>query len=138
MIACETFKATHLLEIEADESQALVRQDAPAVGRAFEFAGNAYTLRHKGRIVICGGIASSDIAEAHLWGVVARSVPMLVLHRAARRLLEVYRGIGQIVATSDATFAAGCRWLEMLGFKRVKPLPEYGLGVDHVLYAREL
>lgn len=138
MIACEAFKAAHLLEIEADASQALTHEDAPAVGRAFELAGNAYTLRHNGRIVVCGGIAASDLADAHLWGVVARRVPMVVLHRAARRLLEVYRGIGRVAATSDATFAAGCRWLEMLGFKRVRPLPEYGFGVDHVLYEREL
>lgn len=138
MIACEAFKAAHLLEIEADASQALEHEDAPDVGRAFERAGNAYTIRHNGRIVVCGGFAASDLGDAHLWGVVARRAPMVVLHRAVRRLLEVYRGLGRVVATSDATFAAGCRWLELLGFNREGVLPQYGFGVDHVLYAREL
>jgi hypothetical protein len=142
-ISCEAFKAAHLSEIDTQPWQRHVFARAIEAGTfvppaALEEAGNAYTLRHRGRIVACAGLVASDTAAVHLWAVVADRAPLVILHRAARRLLEIYRGCGRISATTEANFAQGCRWLDLLGFERREVLTGYGVGIDQVLYTRDL
>lgn len=99
-----------------------------------ECRSNAYVLIEDGRFLASAGIVET-VHGRMLWSVIAPDAPMIRVHRAARRLLSLIPG--DIVATTRAEFAAGCRWLLMLGFKDVGRLEGYEPGHDHLLYIRE-
>jgi hypothetical protein len=98
---------------------------------------DAYVLlTDEGRFLACAGVSKGELGY-QLWSVIAPDAPMLRVHRAARRFVGLFANL-KLVATSRCDFAAGCRWLEMLGFERAGLLERYGGdSVDHVLYARE-
>lgn len=138
-VTAEPFRAEHLREIEVQQAQIGVHEYAIEVGAVFERQRHAYTVRYGGRIILCGGLGESTLGDSHLWAVVAARAPLISVHRAALRFLSVVAGAGLTVATTEKGFAAGCRWLEMLGFKFERDVPGYGpFGDDHALYARVL
>ena len=97
-------------------------------------AGIALTVRDGERIVICGGILHGF--NPTLWAVLSdrASQHMLALTRIAERFLDTqpYR---RIEASSEEDFPAGCRWLELLGFKFEGRMPGYGdRGETHLRY----
>jgi len=97
--------------------------------------GPAYTLRIDGQVYLAGGIAEEPGTGARwLWSFVTMdSGPhMRKIHREVLRFIHTYPG--PLLAASARSFAAGCRWLTMLGFQPVanpSGLP------DHQLFARE-
>lgn len=134
-VECQEFAAEHAFEIEPQDAQLSMGAelfDTIAARAAF---GNAYSLRVDGRLVACGGVVETELG-AHLWAVLAREAPMLVVHRAVRRFLSLFAAI-DLHATVEAGFAPGCRWLEMLGFMRIGTFERFAAGVDHIHYIRE-
>lgn len=83
-------------------------------------AGPSFTARADKRVMLCGGIAiNPSNSERWLWSFLMNDAGphMLALHRAVRRMLEIHPG--RIVATTPMGFPQGCRWLLLLGFKRL-------------------
>jgi hypothetical protein len=122
MLTIERFQAGHATEIEPQEAQALER---PADMGPYEAAGNCYTARWKGRIVLIGGVADTEIGP-HLWACVARGAPMVIVDRVARRFTLMFECL-RLNASVRRGFPAGCRWLTSLGFKCVGQLPDGSL-----------
>ncbi len=126
----ERFKPEHLDAIELRDARLLgpIKDQLPTYCK-----GEAWTV-YTDRIICCSGLIPTTLG-AHLWAVIAKDAPMVVLHKIALRAFTVYRL--RISATVEANFLPGCRWLEMLGFEYVETAPEYGHdGCDHYVYAR--
>ncbi len=127
----KTFKPEHLEAIELRDARILrprVQDMLPLI-----MAGDACTV-FTDRIIACTGLVPTTLG-AHLWAVIAKDAPMIVLHKMALRAFEVYRL--RISATVEVNFLPGCRWLEMLGFEQLEIADGYGHdGCDHYLYVR--
>ena len=126
----EPFKPEHLDAIELQDARLIgpIKDQLPTYCK-----GEAWTVVTD-RIICCSGLIPTTHG-AHLWAVIAKDAPMIVLHKIALRALGVYRL--RISATVEAGFGPGCRWLEMLGFERVAIATECGHdGGDHYVYAR--
>lgn len=129
----EAFKPAHLLEIDpAGQPELLLNA---AYGRALLERGPAYTVRDES-ILLCGGIAADDAGQGWLWSFVApaASAHFIAVHRYVNRFLEV--NPRPLVATT-AQHGLGCRWLEILGFKRGEPMIGFFPGCpDQFVYRR--
>ncbi len=126
----EPFKPEHLDAIELRDTTLIgpIKSQLPTYAE-----GEAWTVCTD-RIICCSGLIPTTLG-AHLWAVIAKDAPMIVLHKIALRAFGVYRL--RISATVEAGFLPGCRWLEMLGFERVAIAPKCGHdGGDHYVYAR--
>jgi hypothetical protein len=117
MLTVERFKPEHAQEIEPQEAQLLER---PADMDPYAAAGNCYTGRWKGRIVMFGGVVETDVGP-WLWACVARGAPMIVVDRGTRRFLAMFSHL-RLNAGVRPGFPAGCRWLKSLGFRHVGEL----------------
>ena len=127
----EPFRPEHLDAIELRDPRLL----QPGVADMLPLieTGDACTVITD-RIIACTGLIPTTLG-LHLWAVIAKDAPMIVMHKLALRAFEVYRL--RISATVEVGFSPGCRWLELLGFERVAIAPEYGHdGGDHYVYAR--
>lgn len=99
-------------------------------------SGLAITARHEGRIVACGGVAPVAEGAGICWTFLARDTArhMLGFSRIARRVIEA-SGYQRVFANTESTFSAGCRWLEVLGFKRLHAFEGFA-GREEFLYER--
>lgn len=136
----ERFRPEHLWQINLQPAQRSWYEHAsPEYAEALA-QGLAYTGRNRHRrIIVCGGIIDIDANTGHLWCFLAMGArPYFVrLHRTAQRFIDL-TGKQTLYATSEAHFEDGCRWLELLGFKRNDELL-HGFGpdgADHVLFSR--
>ena len=128
----EPFKPEHLDAIELRDAQLSLQ---PRVDDMLPLiaTGEACTVITN-RIIACTGLVPTTLG-AHLWAVIAKDAPMIVLHKMALRAFEVYRL--RISATVEVDFRPGCRWLEMLGFEQLEIAEGYGHdGGDHYVYVR--
>ena len=103
-------------------------------------ACEAYTCLVQGRVIACLGLYRLHPGRALAWALIARDAGrhFSALHRAARRYLRECR-ITRIEAHVDSDFAAGHRWLRLLGFERETPQGMRGFTPDGRtcdLYAR--
>lgn len=80
----------------------------------YEAAGCAYTMLRDGRAIACAGLVGSN-GDLYLWSITDSRLPLIAVHRAARRLLEVF-GQRRLWAFCKHGNADGWRWLSMLGF----------------------
>lgn len=106
-----------------------------AYGEALLMRGPAYTVRANS-VLLCGGIAADDVGQGWLWSFVAPAARahFIALHGFVRRFIEVYDK--PLVATATQN-AVGCRWLEMLGFKRHESMPGFYPGCpDQFVYRK--
>ena len=124
----EDFSPVHLLAFQ-DPFATL------AYGEALFKRGPAYTVRSE-RILLCGGIAADDAGQGWLWSFVApaASAHFLKLHGYVRRFIEVH---AQPLIATTPQHGPGCRWLEVLGFRKDRPLPGFYPGCpDQFVYRR--
>lgn len=131
------FVPEHAQRIKLQKAQATAIIDLPLEYLdALQHAGTALTAISNGEIIACGGIARTD-GYGTLWGYISQDAGkcFVALDRIVRRLLETCN-LQRIEATVQADFAAGERWLALLGFKMEKPLPNYVLGQDHTLWVK--
>src|ERR1700722_10432109 len=80
--------------------------------------GPAVTAVAEDRIIGCAGVVVQFMGMGTFWGGIAQDAGphMLLMHRAARRLLEMPQ-LRRFEATSECDFPEGCRWLALLGFE---------------------
>lgn len=100
--------------------------------------GLSMTALEGDHVVLCGGIIPLGPGMGMLWAALSADAGnhMLWLHRATRRFLDI-EPRRRIEATVEEGFPAGCRWLELLGFRWEGPMPGYGLkGETHIRYGR--
>ena len=134
-----TFQPEHLhrMRLQARQHAAIAWSDAKYL-TALKSLGPAVTgVDSNGRVIACGGVATIPGIQV-LWGYVSSESgqSFIGLHRAVVRLLSIC-SVGPIESTTEADFPAGCRWLEMLGFKFDRELPNYGFfGETHRRYVR--
>ena len=133
------FEPKHVREMKMQSHQMrLVSQMAFEYIEVLGGLGPAFSGEVDGRIIACAGIATQFAGMGTMWAILAQdSGPYFVrLHRCGKRLMESL-GLRRIEATTEADFAPGCRWLEMLGFQSEGRMRSYGLnGEDHIRYAR--
>lgn len=133
------FVPPHFDALELQPSQAYVRAYT-GIEKLQELAerGPAYTILAGGRVIFCGGLREYGSQRGVLWSFIAPIAGdrFVAVHRHVCRFIEtVERPYMQ--ATCRSGFAAGARWLRMLGFQFEKPLGHYGPGqVPHDLFMR--
>lgn len=134
----ETFKPEHLWEIQLQPAQRSWYRYASRPYAEMLANGLAYSGRIRGQLVVCGGVIDMDEDTGHLWcflSVQARCY-FVRLHRATIRFLKL-TGKRRLIATTEADFEDGCRWLEMLDFQRKESMPNAGPdGCDHISYEK--
>lgn len=138
MIRVQPFRTWHLEEIELQPAQAnWTRYGTISYAQALA-TGTAFTAREDGRVLACAGVLPMERDVGSLWAFlsIAARRRLLRLGRMALRLCEV-SGFARIVTSAEADFGAGCRFLELLGFKFVERIAGFGPdGRDHHFYAR--
>lgn len=138
MVDLVPFRAEHLAEIELQAAQQYVRHllDIEAA-RALE-GPQAWTVR-AGRVLLCGGVTELWPGRGLLWSYVAKDIKarMVGVTRVAQRFLDLCPYV-RIEAYVDCEFAAGHRWMHLLGFSLEAPrMRKHGVdGRDEALYAR--
>lgn len=100
--------------------------------------GPAVTAFDGEKIVICGGIAKYSANSGICWALLSADSGnhMLFLHRAVKRFITLtpWR---RLEATVEKGFGAGCRWVELLGFRFEGEMLKYGEdGETHIRYGR--
>jgi len=133
------FEPKHVYQMKLQSHQMrLVSQMALEYIEVLRTLGPAFSGEVDGRIIVCGGIATQFPGVGTMWACLSQdSGPYFVrLHRCGKRLMESL-SLRRIEASTEADFAPGCRWLEMLGFQSEGRMRSYGLnGEDHIRYAR--
>lgn len=138
----EPYRPVHLELLLAGSLQPAQRRIVShvpvGIGRVFQVPGLALTALEDDHVLMTGGIMPLTAHMGMLWAVLAEDAGryMMRLHRGTVRFLEI--GVWRrLEATVEQDFAAGCRWLELLGFKREGPREAYGEdGEDHWAYVR--
>lgn len=125
MIDLAAFEPDDLREIELQPQQRAemaAMGDWRALGAELVRAGPAWTARHGGRIIGCGGFGVLWRGRAEAWCFIADGVPKTLwpaLHRLVVRALDRVAddmGLRRIEASCAYGWPAGRRWLELLGF----------------------
>ncbi|HKJ73987.1 MAG TPA: hypothetical protein VKA19_07710 [Alphaproteobacteria bacterium] len=101
-------------------------------------AGEAYVVLDDGRPVAAGGVWDQDGGRACAWAVIGTGITprqLLACTRIADRMLADMP-FDRIDTPVHATFAAGIRWAELLGFQIEGVMTKYHEGEDYFLYAR--
>lgn len=92
------------------------------------------------RCVGCAGVVDTGPDNALVWALLSKDVGpfMLAVSRKVRRVLDAYPA-RRVEATVVHGFAAGERWMRLLGFKRECETVDrtyFPVGVTAALYAR--
>lgn len=129
------FYPEHLWQIELPDVHPWPRQRDLDYAR-YLASGVAITARHEGRIIACGGVAPVADDAGICWSFLSHDAGphILALSPIARRLFKVC-GFARVFANTEVTFSAGCRWLELLGFKRLHTFEGFA-GREEFLYER--
>lgn len=129
------FDPAHIGQMSLTAEQRVVDSQKEILGY-----GDAWTVMVDGHPVACGGVMPVWDGRGYAWALMGTDSGPYMLHitRAVKRGLRItpYQRVEMAV---DATFDAGCRWAEMLGFVRetTTPLRCYlPGGKDAWLYAR--
>ncbi|WP_414464358.1 hypothetical protein [Hyphomicrobium sp. DY-1] len=102
---------------------------------------NAYSFslfHDDGRIIAIGGLADNWPGRRTAWFAMSKHSGrhMTAITRATRNVLARVPSGERVEATTCKGFAAGYRWLEMLGFeKEAECMKAYTPGQDHALFA---
>lgn len=133
------FRAEHLALVQVQDAQTHVSpfmtyEHAQALEPTL-----AFTYIVDGVVLGVGGLVEIWPGRASMWAYLGKNAGrhFVAIHRAALALLEV-ADFRRVEADVDVDFAAGHRWLELLGFKLEAPRMRSFLptGGDSALYAR--
>jgi hypothetical protein len=125
MIDIAPFEPGDLFEIDLQPQQVAEMAgmgDWRALADAMLAAGPAWTLRHQGRVLGCGGVGVLWRGRAEAWCFLANDIPKRVwpaLHRIVVRALDKAQAdipVRRLEASCAYGWPQGRRWLEMLGF----------------------
>ena len=135
------FDRFHLAMLRLQGAQAWASPLISAPGYADMLTADgsrAWSAVHDGKVIGCAGIAKAHSQMGIAWALLSPDAGrwMVRIDRATRGVL-VSCGFRRVEADADPEFAAGRRWLEMLGFqyegRKRCCTPE---GRDMLLYAR--
>jgi len=136
-VTIHPFNVADLDEIDLQPAQTSWRTHGIPAYAQMLAEHTAVTAREDGRVLACAGVISLERDVGHAWSFVARGVSMLRFRHHIERLFEASRK-SRILANTEADFAQGCRFLEILGFSLLERLPACGPdGRDHLLYVRK-
>lgn len=128
----EAFRPEHLLELDPQVGKELCTLE---YGQLLAERGPAITLRDRGVMLLCGGIAMFHVEQENwLWSFLSKAAQrrMLVAHRTAKQFLADHPM--ELLASTTKGFLPGCRWLSMLGFELHGEDRIYG--AEHFVYRR--
>lgn len=131
----EVFQPYHLKLLLAQGVQPSQRREVSHVPDEYATVGRALTAFDGERVLLCGGIVPLGHIGI-LWALLAEDAGhhMIALHRATKRFLGIHPP-RRIEASVEKGFNAGCRWIELLGFRFEGEMPGYGRdGETHLRY----
>jgi len=136
----QPFKPYHIDLLRAQGVQGAQLGEVSLVLGAYENVppGPAVTGFEGDRILICGGIAKIAPGNGICWALLAADPGkhMHALHFAVKRFISL-QPWRRLEATVEEGFGAGCRWVELLGFKFEGSMPKYGpKGETHLRYGK--
>lgn len=133
-----TFEPEHISGIAPQAAQAQwVSRTSAQYLLNLKAMGPAFTGIIDGKPIGSAGIIRTGFGAGLLWAYLSDCGHFIRIHRSALRLLDMFDDFRRIEATTECTFANGCRWLEMLGFEFEGVMRKYGPdGADHARYAR--
>lgn len=103
---------------------------------------NSFTVCKDELILACGGVIHHWNGRGELWIIMSfwlNRSDMLFLHRTVKKFLDDCHtsGYARLEASVLQEFAAGHKWLKMLGFEAEGVMRRYDpAGKDHVSYAK--
>jgi len=105
-----------------------------------EMAGDGWTVLADGKPIACAVLVRSGFSRGAVHAFIGADAGphMLAVYRVAERMFEMHTYC-RIEALVAAGFAAGARWMEMLGFELETPngMKSFGPnGETYMLYAR--
>lgn len=134
----EPFRAWHLPAIDPLHLRAGSAGTATLeYGRFCETSGPAFSAIDGDRVIASAGIIVGSPHGNWLWSYLRQDSRkhFVAFHRATARFLDTYRM--PLLAGTEMAYQPGCRWLEMLGFKRGEPLSDlYPAEVGSWVYRR--
>jgi hypothetical protein len=130
------FKPEHLASLRAQPEQmievsALTPEFAAGLART-----DAWTIVDGEETLFCGGVVEYQ-GIGVLWAAVSSRIGRRMI--TVTRMCQRYLSLSSLrIETSVRTdFAPGCRWAELLGFRREQHLPREGFdGSDHYRYVK--
>lgn len=132
------FQPEHIRRMRVQRAQIrLLSYELSPHIHALNQSGPAVTAVVDGEILACAGIVEQGFGIGTLWGFIAQDSGrhFVRIDRTARRLMRLVP-LRRIESSTEADFAQGCRWLELLGFQSEGILRQYGPdGSDHVRYS---
>jgi hypothetical protein len=136
----EPFRPYHVHLLKAQGVQGAQVREVSHVPATYASVppGPSVTARDGDHILICGGIVKLSEHRGECWALLSPDCGrhMLWLTRAVKRFIEIYPW-RRLEASVEEQFGAGCKWVEMLGFKFEGRMANYGVdGETHLRYAR--
>lgn len=136
----EVFQPYHVDLLRAQGVQGAQLAEVSLVPGAYANVppGPAVSAFDGDRILICGGIAKITNTNGVCWALVAEGAGkhMHALHFAVKRFITL-QPWKRLEASVEKNFAAGCRWVQLLGFEMEGEMRGYGpKGETHIRYAR--
>lgn len=132
----ERFEPAHFVALDLQPAQQHMREYlTPQFIERLLCRGYAYTLTDCGQPMVCFGFHPWTDDRGVVWTYFDRSAGrhMVALVRYGMRFLSTLRG--HVFAMVEEGFAQGSRFVEMLGFRCIGSLPQYGLaGRPHDIY----
>lgn len=133
------FEPEHLERLQLQSAQRyMVSHICVEYLKVLQAVGPALSAEGDGRILACAGVAFQGFGMGLLWAFVSQDARrhFVKLDRCVRRLLSL-TNLKRIEATTEVSFAQGCRWLTLLGFENEGRMRAYGPnGEDHYRFAR--
>lgn len=134
------FRAEHLVDLSlADGHEFIGTMLTYEQAIALENAEHSYTGVIDGKPVFCAGVSEPWPKHFEAWAYMPRhtSKMMVQITRIVKRYFE-FSDFVRVEAAIDCQFAAGRRWVELLGFELEAPvMRKYSPdGRDHSLYAK--
>jgi hypothetical protein len=140
MILIEPYRPEHMesLRIQPAQARFVPLMADRGYCEALAHAGPAFAAVQDGATIAIGGCVEQSPGRAIAWALLAKTdgVAFIKVHRAVTRWLEIapWR---RIEAAVESDFAAGHRWIKMLGFTHEGRMRGYTPeGGDCDLYAR--
>lgn len=137
MLVIVDFRPVHLARMRAQSAQMAEIKHPEALAMPY---GHSWTALDGEEPIACAGLVEVWEGRAYAWALLSEYAGphLFTLTRVIRSRLASLR-YRRVEMAVDAGFAAGCRWAQMLGFRRETPEPMRGyLPNGHAawLYAR--
>jgi hypothetical protein len=130
------FQPEHLERLRAQPEQAIEVSALTPQFAAGLASTDAWTILDGDETLFCGGVVEYQ-GMGVLWAAVSSRIGrrMLTVTRMCQRYLKLNRL--RIETSVRTDFEPGCRWAELLGFRREELLPHEGFdGSDHYRYVK--